>query len=203
MKIFCIGRNYAEHAKEMKSEVPTTPVVFMKPDTALLQNNQPFYYPQFTKELHYELEIVIRINRVGKNIAAKFAHRYYSELAIGIDLTARDLQLEHKKKGLPWEIAKSFDNSAPISQFYDIKEFGDINNLNFSLNLNNKVVQNGNTNDMIFNVDQLIEYISKFFTIKIGDLIFTGTPAGVGELQIGDKLEAFIENKSLLKCNIK
>ncbi len=203
MKIFCIGRNYADHAKEMKSSVPETPVIFMKPDTALLQKNQDFFYPDFTKNLHYEVEIVVRINKIGKNIAEKFAHRYYSQIAIGIDITARDLQQQQKQKGLPWEIAKAFDNSAPVSKFYDISEFGNIDKLEFMLKLNNNIVQQANTSDMIFNVNTLISYISGFFTLKIGDLIFTGTPAGVGELKTGDKLEAFIQNKHLLTCNIK
>ncbi len=203
MKIFCIGRNYMDHVKEMKSNIPDTPVVFMKPDTSLLKNNQAFFYPDFTSNLHYGVEIVVKINRVGKNITTKFAHRYYSQIAIGINLIANDIQTLHVEKGLPWEIANSFDNSAPISKFYNINEFGEINNINFSLNQNNNMVQQGNTSDMIFDIDNLIAYISKIFTVKIGDLIYTGTPAGVGAVSVGDKFEAYIENEKLLICSIK
>lgn len=203
MKIIAIGKNYADHAKEMKSEVPTKPVVFMKPETSLLKDNKPFYYPDFTNSLHYETELIFRICKIGKNIETKFANRYYDKIGIGLDFTARDLQASQKSKGLPWEIAKSFDNSAAVSNFIDITEYNDIKNINFSLDINGKNVQNGNSKDMIFTIDKIIAYVSKFFTLKIGDIIFTGTPVGVGEVKIGDKLEAKIENKVLLTCEIK
>lgn len=203
MKIICIGRNYAEHAKELNNPLPKEPVFFMKPDTCLIQKNQPFFYPDFSEDIHYETEIVVRINKIGKHIQRKFAHTYYSEIGIGIDFTARDLQQKCKEKGLPWEIAKAFDNAAPISKFVDISKFDNIQNINFHLDINGKTVQNGNTADMIFKVDEIIEYVSKFITLKIGDLIFTGTPAGVGPVKIGDKLEAFIEDEFMLKVDIR
>ncbi len=203
MKIICIGRNYAEHAKELNNPLPKEPVFFLKPDTCLIQKNQPFFYPDFSNEIHFETEIVVRINKIGKHIQRKFAHTYYSEIGIGIDFTARDLQQKCKEKGLPWEIAKAFDNAAPISKFVDISKFDNIQNINFHLDINGKTVQNGNTADMIFKVDEIIEYVSKFITLKIGDLIFTGTPAGVGPVKIGDKLEAFIEDDFLLKVDIR
>ncbi len=201
MKIICIAKNYAKHAKEMSSAIPKEPIFFMKPDTALLQKNRDFYYPDFTQELHYETEIVVRINKVGKHIQEKFAHKYYSEIGIGIDFTARDLQRKCKETGSPWEIAKAFDNSAPVSKFIDKTELPE--NIDFSLKINNKQVQKGNTENMIFSVDKLISYLSEFITLKIGDLIFTGTPEGVGQIKIGDKLEAFIGNENMLKINIK
>ena len=203
MKIIAIGRNYADHAKELNNPLPEQPVFFLKPETALLQKNKDFYYPEFSKEIHYETEIVVRINRIGKYIEEKFAHRYYDQIGIGIDFTARDLQREQKKKGLPWEIAKAFDHSAPISPMVDLSKFDDVHNISFSLNINGQEVQKGNTKDMIFNVNRIIEYVSKFVSLKIGDLIFTGTPAGIGEVKIGDKLEAFIENEKMLDFNIK
>ncbi len=203
MKIIAIGRNYINHAKEMNSPIPTEPVVFMKPDTALLRSNDPFYYPEFSKEIHYEVELVVKINKVGKHIQEKFAHKYYNEIGIGIDFTARDVQRKHKQKGLPWEKAKSFDYSAPIGKFIDKSKFNDLNNIKFSLEINDKIVQAGNTKDMIFNIDNLIAYVSKYFTLKIGDLIYTGTPEGVGEIKIGDKLNAKIENETLLDFEIK
>ena len=204
MKIICIGRNYADHAKEMNSPTPTEPVFFMKPDTALLPKRNPVYIPDFTNDLHHECEIVVRINRLGKNISEKFAHRYYSEIGIGIDFTARDIQTKCKEKGLPWEKAKAFDHSAPVSEkFLPIQEIKDLNNLNFHLEVNGQKVQEGSTKDMIFTVDQLIAYVSKYVTLKIGDLIFTGTPAGVGPVKIGDQLKAFIEEKEFLKIDIK
>ena len=203
MKIIAVGKNYAKHAKEMNSDVPTEPVIFLKPETALLKNNKPLYYPDFTKLLHYETELIFRICKIGKNIDKKFAHRYYDKIGIGIDFTARDIQYRQKEKGLPWELAKGFDNSAPISEFIDISEFKDINNINFSLDINGKTVQTGNSSDMIFKIDEVISFVSKFFTLKIGDIIFTGTPQGVGEVKIGDKLTAKIENKELLTCEIK
>lgn len=203
MKIICIGRNYAEHAKEMKSDLPEKPMFFMKPDTALLPKRTPFYYPNFTKDLHFECEIVVRINKLGKNISKKFAHSYYNEIGLGIDFTARDLQAECKKKGHPWEIAKSFENSAPISEKFIDKSTLDLSNLTFSLLKNGEVVQKGNTKDMIFTIDEIIAYISQFMTLKIGDLIFTGTPVGVGPVQIGDLLEGYIEGTKMLGVRIK
>ncbi|MEE4198116.1 MAG: fumarylacetoacetate hydrolase family protein [Bacteroidales bacterium] len=203
MKIFAIGRNYVDHARELNNPVPKEPIFFMMPDSALLKNNQPFFYPDFSHAIHYELEIVVRLNRLGKNIAPEYAHRYYSEIGVGIDFTARDLQQKCKEKGLPWEIAKSFDGAAPISKFYPVEQLGDINHLNFHLEINGEIVQQGNTKDMIFPVHQLIAHVSKYMTIKIGDLLFTGTPAGVGPVKIGDRLEAYIEDKKLLDFMIK
>ena len=203
MKIIAIGRNYAEHAKELGNLVPDKTVFFMKPETALLKNNLPFYYPNFSKEIHYETEIVIQISKIGKNIAEEFANRYYDKIGIGFDFTARDLQRECKEKALPWEQAKAFDNSAAISKMIDINEYKNINNLNFSLKLNDKIVQKGNTSNMIFSFDKIIAYVSQFVSLKIGDLIYTGTPAGVGEVKIGDKLIASIEEKEMLMCEIK
>ncbi len=202
MKIFCIGRNYAEHAKEMKSEVPTKPMIFMKPPTALLTDNKPFYYPDFTKNLHYETEIVLRVSKNGKQIQPAFASKYYDKIALGIDFTARDLQDTLKSKGQPWEIAKAFDNSAVLSEFYDISKYN-LENTNFHLTKNGQIVQKGTTQDLIFNFDTLICYISKFFTLQQGDLIYTGTPAGVGAVQIGDVLEGFLEEQSVFRCAIK
>lgn len=202
MKIICIGRNYADHAKELNNPIPKEPVVFLKPDSALLPKRNPLYIPSFTNDLHFEVELVIKINRLGKNIEEKFAHKYYSEVGIGIDFTARDIQKECKEKGLPWEKAKAFDGSAPISEeFLSLKELP--KNIEFSLTQNGKQVQCGHTDDMLFNFDKLISYVSSLFTLKIGDLIFTGTPAGVGPVQIGDKLEAYIGDKKMLKVDIK
>ncbi|NOZ46668.1 MAG: fumarylacetoacetate hydrolase family protein [Chlorobi bacterium] len=203
MKIIAIGRNYINHAKELNNPVPEKPVFFMKPETAIIRNNKPFFYPDFSENIHYETEIVIKIDKLGKHIAEKFAHRYYREIGIGIDFTARDLQQKAKEKGLPWEIAKAFDGSAPLSEFVSVNNFKDINNLNFSLKINNKTVQNGTTSDMIFSFDKIIAYVSQFVTLKIGDLIFTGTPAGVGPVNINDRLEAFIENEKMLDFLIK
>ena len=204
MKIICIGRNYVDHARELNNPVPENPVFFLKPDTALVRRNKPFYYPDFSEDIHYECELVVKINKLGKNIQKKFAHAYYNEIGIGIDFTARDLQAKAKAKGLPWEIAKAFDASAPLSmEFINKDEFADLNDIDFHLDKNGETVQEGNSADMIFDFDELIAYLSKFFTLKTGDLIFTGTPAGVGPIQIGDKLEAYIGNHSMLKCNIK
>jgi acylpyruvate hydrolase len=202
MKIIAIGRNYINHAKELNNEVPKEPVFFMKPETALLQKNQPFYYPEFSKDIHYEVELVIKINRVGKHIPKEFAHRYFNEIALGIDFTARDLQQKAKEKGLPWEKAKAFDHSAPISKFFDKNDYKSINNINFSLTKNGEIVQNGNSSDMIFSVDNIIAYVSQFVTLKIGDLIFTGTPEGVGPVQVGDKLVASLEGQEVLTVDI-
>lgn len=201
MKIICIAKNYSAHAKEMESEIPEKPIFFMKPDTALVQKNKDFYYPEFTKELHYETEIVIRIDKVGKHIEEKFASKYYQEIGIGIDFTARDIQRECKNSGNPWEICKSFDNSAPISEFINKNELE--KDINFKLEINGIKVQQGNTKDMIFSIDKIISYVSRFVTLKIGDLIFTGTPVGVGEVNIGDKLSAYIEEKNMLEFKIK
>lgn len=203
MKIICIGRNYAEHAKEMNSPVPTEPVFFLKPDTALIKDNQPFYYPDFSKDIHHEMEIVLKISRPGKHIAEEFAHKYFEEIGIGIDFTARDLQAKCKEKGLPWEKAKAFDGSAPVGNFISKKEFKDLNNISFHLDISGKQVQKGNTSDLIFSFDKVISYISSFITLKTGDLIFTGTPEGVGPVKIGDKLSCYIEEKKMLEFEVK
>ena len=203
MKIICIGRNYAEHAKEMNSAIPTEPVFFMKPDTALIKDNQPFYYPDFSKEIHHEVELVLKINKPGKNIAVEFANKYYDEIGIGIDFTARDIQARCKEKGLPWEKAKAFDGSAPLGQFVNKNKFKEMNAIHFHLTINGNTVQKGNTTDLLFSFDSVISFISKFITLKTGDLIFTGTPEGVGPVKIGDRLEAYIENEKLLNFEIK
>jgi 2-keto-4-pentenoate hydratase/2-oxohepta-3-ene-1,7-dioic acid hydratase in catechol pathway len=203
MKIFCIGRNYAEHTKELKNDIPESPVVFMKPQTALLKDNKPFYLPSFSKEMHYETELVFRIGKNGKSVQAKYALSYIDAFTVGIDFTARDLQSVCKQKGLPWEIAKSFDNSAAIGTWLPINESKDIQDINFSLLLNGIPVQKGNSKDMLFSLDKIIAYISVYFTLQQGDIIFTGTPVGVSSVKIGDVLEAFIEEKSLLKFEIK
>jgi len=203
MKILCIGRNYAEHIAELQNERPSEPVIFIKPDTALLRDNEPFYIPEFSNDLHYEVEIVLKINKMGKNIEAKFANKYYEEIGIGIDFTARDVQAKLKEKGLPWEKAKGFNGSAPISGFFPKSEIADINNLNFRLEINEEISQNGNTSMMLWNVDEIIAEISKYFTLKTGDLIFTGTPAGVGAVKIGDRLTAYIEDRKMLDFEIK
>lgn len=204
MKIICIGRNYADHAKELKNEVPTEPVFFFKPDTAILPKKQPFYIPDFTNDLHYELELVVKINKLGKNIKEKFAHTYYNEIGLGIDFTARDIQKQCKERGLPWEKAKGFDYSAPVgNEFIKVSDLGDVNDIDFKLKKNGEDVQIGNSKDMIFSIDQIISYISQFVTLKIGDLIFTGTPAGVGKVEIGDLLEGYIGEKKLLSLKVK
>ncbi len=203
MKIICVGRNYVEHAHELGNTTPDTPVLFLKPDSAKLRNNSPFYIPSFSKEIHYELELVVKINRVGKHILPQFAHRYYEEIGLGIDFTARDLQQELKAKGLPWEKAKAFDHSALIGDFIPLHTLPNPQSIPFSLHLNNKIVQEGNSQLMIWTIDQLIAEVSKFFTLKIGDLLFTGTPAGVGPVAIGDKLEGYIGDKKLLQTAIK
>jgi 2-keto-4-pentenoate hydratase/2-oxohepta-3-ene-1,7-dioic acid hydratase in catechol pathway len=204
VKIICIGRNYSEHAKELGNDTPSEPLFFLKPDSAILPKKQPLFYPEFTKDLHYELEVVVKINKLGKHIEERFAHTYYKEIGVGIDFTARDIQQECKEKGLPWEKAKGFDGSAILpKKFVDKSNFQDINNINFKLFKNKEEVQNGNTKDMIFSIDKIIAYISQFYTLKIGDLIFTGTPAGVGPVKIGDTLEGFLEEESLLNLRIK
>jgi 2-keto-4-pentenoate hydratase/2-oxohepta-3-ene-1,7-dioic acid hydratase in catechol pathway len=203
MKIICIGRNYAEHAKELGNEIPEEPIIFMKPKSALLQSHTPFYYPEFTNELHYECELVLRICKNGKYIQERHASNYYNGITVGIDFTARDLQDEAKKKGLPWEKSKAFDNSAAVGKFIDITPEINKKNINFTLLKNKEVVQKGNAAQMIFSFDALIANISNYFSLNIGDLIFTGTPAGVGECVVGDELEAFIEDKSLLLFEVK
>ena len=203
MKIIAIGRNYIDHAKELNNPVPSEPVVFLMPDTCILSNNRPFFYPDFSDNIHYELEIVLKINRVGKNIQEKFAHRYFDELTVGIDFTARDLQKKAKEKGLPWEKAKAFDGSAPVGQFISLNEISNPNSIEFSLDINGNRVQTGNSKEMIFSFNEIIAYVSRFFSLKMGDLIFTGTPAGVGPVKIGDRLEASIEGQSLLDFQIK
>lgn len=203
MKIICIGRNYADHAKELNNAVPEVPMFFMKPDTAILRPGTPFFYPEFSKDIHYECEIVVKINRVGKNIAEKFAPKYYDEIGLGIDFTARDLQAKCKEKGHPWEIAKSFESSAPISKEFLPKKDLDLDHLSFSLYQNGVKVQEGNTEDMIFSIDHLISYVSQFMTLKKGDLIYTGTPKGVGPIQIGDELIGKIGDKEMFKVKIK
>ncbi len=204
MKIICIGRNYADHAKELNNPVPKEPVFFCKPDSALIQKGKPFFYPEFSNDIHFECEVVVRINRIGKHIEEKFAHKYFDEITLGIDLTARDLQQDCKAKGLPWEKAKAFDGSAPIGDFIKVSSLSkDIQNLNFELSKNGGLVQSGNTNDMLFSIPKIIAYVSQFFTLKIGDLIFTGTPKGVGPIAIGDNFEASLEGKKLLQLPIR
>ncbi len=203
MKIICIGRNYREHAYELNNPVPKEPVIFMKPDTALLRNNEPFYYPDFSQEIHYELEVVVKICRVGKAIAEQFAPRYYNEIGLGVDLTARDIQQRCKEKGLPWERAKAFDFSAVQSKFINKEELPSVDALHFQLKKNGQLVQDGFTGDMLFPINKLIAEISKIFTLKIGDLIYTGTPAGVGALQVGDRLVGTLESHKLLDFEVK
>ncbi len=203
MKIICIGRNYADHARELDNPLPEQPVFFLKPDTALVLNNKPFFYPAFSEEIDHEVEIVLKINRLGRHIDQKFAHRYFSEIGLGIDFTARDLQGKCKKKGLPWEIAKAFDNSAPLGKFVPVKSIPDPGNISMRLDINGSTVQKGNSSEMIFSFDRIISYISKFITLKIGDLIFTGTPAGVGPVRVGDRLQAFLNEEMLLDFYVR
>jgi len=203
MKLICIGRNYTEHIKELENEKPTNPVVFLKPDTSILLKKQPFFIPDFSNEIHHEVEILVKINKVGKHIDKKFAHKYYEELSLGIDFTARDLQSELKAKGLPWEKAKAFDGAAVIGKWLPKRNFENINDINFSLLKNDTPVQQGNTNLMLWKIDELIEYVSKYFTLKIGDIIFTGTPAGVGKVVANDKLKGFIENEEMFSITVK
>ena len=203
MKIFAIAQNYIAHNKELNSAHPTEPVVFMKPDTAILRNNKPFFIPDFSQDVHYETEIIIKINRIGKNIAEKFAHRYYSEVGLGVDFTARDLQRKLKDAGKPWEIAKAFDNSAVIGNFMSADAIANIQDVHFSLQLNGNTVQQGHTADMIFTIDTIIAHISKYFTLKIGDIIFTGTPSGVGAVSINDRLEGYIGETKMFDFKVK
>ncbi len=203
MKIIAIGRNYAEHIEELKNERPSSPVVFLKPDTALLKNNAPFYHPDFSENIHHEVELVLKVCKEGKYIKEEFAHRYFDEIGIGIDFTARDLQDKCKAKGLPWEIAKAFNGSAPIGEFIPVAEFENFKDINFHLLINGELRQKGNTGMMLFDFSVIIAYVSQFFTLRKGDLIFTGTPAGVSKVNIGDRLEAFIEDKKLLDFEVK
>jgi len=203
MKIICIGRNYTEHIKELDNEKPTDPVVFLKPDTSILLKKQPFFIPDFSNDVHYEVEILVKINRIGKHIDRKFAHKYYDEIGLGIDFTARDLQSELKAKGLPWEKAKSFDGAAVVGKWMPVSDIKDVNAIEFSLKKNDNFVQLGNTSHMLWKIDELIEYVSKYFTLKIGDIIFTGTPAGVGKVIANDKLKGFIEDKEMFSITVK
>lgn len=203
MKIICIGRNYAEHIKELNNERPDEPVIFTKPDTAILKDGEAFYYPDFSSDIHHEVEIIVKINKMGKNIEEKFAHKYYDEVGIGIDFTARDIQSKLKSKGLPWDLAKGFNGSAPISEFVSKSKFPDLKNLNFNLLVNGEEKQVGNTSMMLYPIDTIIAFVSKYFTLKVGDIIFTGTPAGVGAVKVGDKLEAAIEGETMLEFEVK
>ena len=202
MKIICIGRNYAKHIEELSNERPSNPVVFLKPDSAILPKNHPFFIPPFSEDVHYELEILVKINKVGKHIATKFAHKYYDEIGLGIDFTARDIQQQCKEKGLPWEKAKAFDGSAVIGQFYPKTDF-DLENLSFQLLKNNEIVQDGNTNAMLWKIDELVSYVSQYFTLKKGDIIFTGTPAGVGKVEENDVLIGMIKDVKALEIKVK
>jgi 2-keto-4-pentenoate hydratase/2-oxohepta-3-ene-1,7-dioic acid hydratase in catechol pathway len=203
MKIICVGRNYVEHAKELNNKAPKDPVLFLKPDTAILLKKQPFFIPEFSNNVHHEVEILVKINRIGKHIDQKFAHKYYDEIGLGIDFTARDIQSQLKEKGLPWEKAKAFDGSAVIGNFVSKTKFSNVNNINFSLKRNDEVVQSGNTLLMQWKIDTLIEYISKYFTLKIGDIIFTGTPSGVGKVISDDILVGFLEEEEMFSIKVK
>ena len=203
MKIIAIGRNYAEHAHELNNPVPTAPVIFMKPETALLKDNKPFYHPGFSADIHYEIEIVLKISKEGKHVPEKFAQNYYDEIGLGIDFTARDIQKEHKEKGLPWELAKAFDHSAPVSTFVNKDSFENLYNLNFHLDVNGQTKQSGNTNQLLFSFEYIISFVSKYITFKKGDLIFTGTPAGVGKVLVGDHLAGYLEDTKLLDFHIR
>lgn len=203
MKIIAIGRNYAAHIAELNNERPAEPVIFMKPDSAILRNNEPFYHPEYSNNIHFEVELLLKINRVGKFVEKRFAHKYFDEVGIGIDFTARDLQQKCKEKGLPWEIAKGFNGSAPISPFVPKSKYKDLGNLNFSLQKNGKLQQQGNTSLMLFDFGDIIAYVSQFFTLKKGDIIFTGTPAGVEPIAVGDQLTAYIEEEKMLEVEIK
>jgi len=203
MKLICIGRNYTDHIKELENEKPTDPVVFLKPDTAILLKKQPFFIPDFSDDVHHEVEVLVKINKVGKHIAKKFADKYYDEIGLGIDFTARDLQAQLKAKGLPWEKAKAFDGAAVIGKWLPKTQFQNVDNINFNLKKNDEIVQQGNTELMLWKIDEIIEYVSKYFTLKIGDIIFTGTPAGVGKVFANDKLKGYIENEELFSIKIK
>ena len=203
MKIICIGRNYAKHIAELANEKPDNPVIFLKPDSAILAKNQPFFIPPFSKDIHYEVEVLVKINKVGKYIDEKFSHKYYNEIGLGIDFTARDVQATCKEKGLPWEKSKAFDGSAVIGKFFPKEDIIDLDNLSFSLYKNEVLVQDGNTRSMLWKIDELIAYVSQFFTLKKGDVIFTGTPEGVGSVQENDILKGFIKDKEMFSVKIK
>jgi|TARA_B110000046_G_scaffold65946_1_gene73667 2-keto-4-pentenoate hydratase/2-oxohepta-3-ene-1,7-dioic acid hydratase in catechol pathway len=203
MKLICIGRNYAQHISELKNEKPSEPVIFLKPDTAILLKKQPFFIPDFSNEVHHEVEVLVKINRVGKHIDSKFAHKYYDQIGLGIDFTARDLQKKLKDKGLPWEKSKAFDGSAVVGKWVSKSNFDDLDNLPFSLHKNNTIVQSSTTNDMLWNIDEIIAYVSQFFTLKIGDIIFTGTPSGVSRVQPDDSLKGFIGEEEFFSIKVK
>lgn len=203
MKIICIGRNYLKHAREMDSPVPTEPIFFLKPESAIIKRNKPFFIPDFSEEIHHEVELVLQICRLGKSITPEFAHRYYNKIGIGIDFTARDIQRKCKENGLPWEKAKAFDGAAPLGKFVKKEILGDVGNIDFKLEINENTVQHGNSKDLIFPFDELIAYVSRFFTLKTGDLIFTGTPEGVGPVKRNDELKAYINNELLLDFMVK
>jgi len=203
MKIIAIGRNYAEHAKELNNPVPGVPVIFMKPETALLKDNKPFYHPDFSADIHHEIEIVIKISKEGKHISEQFAGNYFEEIGLGVDFTARDIQSRHKEKGLPWELAKAFDNSAPVSKFVPKSQFADLRDINFKLDVNGQTRQQGNTSFMLFSFEYIIAFVSKYVTLKKGDLIYTGTPQGVAKVSVGDRLEGFIETEKMLDFYVK
>ena len=203
MKIIAVGRNYAEHIKELHNEQPDDPVIFMKPETAIPLKNEPFFYPEFSTDVHHEVEILVKINRVGKNIEERFAHKYYDEIGVGIDFTARDVQSKLKAKGLPWDLAKGFNGSAPMSGFVPKTDFADLQNVNFRLDVNGETRQQGNTSLMLFKIDYLISFVSRYFLLQQGDVLFTGTPKGVGPVQIGDRLTAYIEDQKMLEFDVK
>jgi acylpyruvate hydrolase len=203
MKIIAIGRNYAEHAKELNNPVPSVPVIFMKPETAILKDNKPFYHPDFSEDIHHEIEIVLKVSKEGKHIAEKFAGSYYEEIGLGIDFTARDVQNRHKEKGLPWELAKAFDGSAPISVFVPKTKFANIYDINFKLDVSGETRQQGNTGNLLFSFESIIAFVSKYVTLKKGDLIFTGTPAGVSKVKVGDRLEGYLEGEKMLDFYVK
>lgn len=203
MKIICVGRNYVDHIQELNNEQPDDPVIFLKPETAIPLKNEPFFYPDFSQDVHHEVEVLVKISRVGKNIEEKFAHKYYDEIGVGLDFTARDLQSKLKAKGLPWELAKAFNGSAPMSGFVPKSEFADLQNLNFRLEVNGETRQQGNTSLMLFRIDYLISFVSRYFMLQQGDVIFTGTPKGVGPVKIGDTLTAYLEDRKMLQIAVK
>ena len=203
MKIICVGQNYLNHIKELNSKRNKSPILFLKPDSSIIQKNQPFFIPEFSKEIHYEAEIILKFDKLGKHIDKKFSNKYYNQISLGIDFTARDLQEKLKKSGHPWEKAKSFDNSAVVGDWIDVNNFQDINDINFCLKLNNEIVQSSNSSNMIWKIDELVTEVSNYFTLKIGDILFTGTPEGVGKVSIGDVLDGFLEEKKVFSIKIK
>ncbi|MDC3178934.1 fumarylacetoacetate hydrolase family protein [Flavobacteriales bacterium] len=203
MKIICVGQNYLNHIKELNSKRNKSPILFLKPDSSIIQKNQPFFIPEFSKEIHYEAEIILKFDKLGKHIDKKFSNKYYNQISLGIDFTARDLQEKLKKSGQPWEKAKSFDNSAVVGDWIDVNNFQDINDINFCLKLNNEIVQSSNSSNMIWKIDDLVSEVSNYFTLKIGDILFTGTPEGVGKVSIGDVLDGFLEEKKVFSIKIK